>query len=129
VEKILELFVVLENAPGQVGILSRILKKKRVAVHAIGVFEDTARLYVSHPEKAYDLLKENDYAVEIKEVLRVILPNKQGALMDLTMKLGNAGVNIKYMYGAVEKQQRRGVIILEVDKPELAVGIFENHRF
>lgn len=128
-DKIQELFVVLDDKPGALGVLCRILKKKRISIHAIGLFGDTARLYVSHPDKANDVLVENGYAVETCDVLRVVLPNKQGALMDLAMKLGNAGVNITYMYGALEKKQRRGSIILEVDKPDLALGIFKNHRF
>lgn len=128
-EKIKELFVILENKPGVTGKLCRILKKKRVSIYGIGIFQDTARLYVSDPEKALDVLKEHNYAVEIAEVLRVFLPNRPGALMELTMKLGNAGINITYLYGALDKRQKRGVIILEVDKPELAIDIFRNHEF
>lgn len=128
-DKIQEVFVVLENKPSATGKLCRILKKKRISIYAIGVFQDTARLYVSHPDKAIEALREHDYAVDTVDVLRVLLPNKQGALMDLTMKLGNAGINIKYLYGALEKAQRRGTIILEVDEPELAVDIFKNHKF
>lgn len=128
-KKIQELFVVVENKPGTTGEFCRILKKKRVAIYAIGVFADIARLYVSHPDKAAAALEENGYQVEVREVIRVDLPNRVGALMDLTQKLGNAGVNILYLYGTIVEKQKKGAIIMEVDQPDLAMGIFSTHRF
>jgi len=127
--KIQEVFVVLENRPGTIGELTRTLKKKNVAVYAIGVFADVARLCVSDPEKAIAGLKEQGYEVEIRDVLQVDLPNRIGVMMELTQKLGNAGINIEYLYGATEKNRVKGLVILEVDKPDLAMDIFHNHKF
>lgn len=128
-EKITELFVLLEDKPGSIGELTRALKKKRISIYAVGLFIDTARLHVSHPEKALEALQSLGYQAELRDVLKVLLPNRQGALMDLTQKIGNAGINIKYMYGTMLEKQKQGLIILEVDKPELTIDIFRNHRF
>ena len=128
-DKILELFVILEDKPGSISELTRILKRKRISIYAIGLFIDTARLFVSHPEKALEAIHQNNYQAELREVLRVQLPNRKGALMDLTQKLANAKINIKYMYGTMEEKQKRGIIILEVDNSNLALDIFKNHRF
>jgi len=128
-DKILELFVILEDKPGSISELTRILKKKRISIFAIGLFIDTARLYVSHPEKALEAIQINNYPAELREVLRIQLPNKQGALMELTQKFANAEINIKYMYGTMEEKQKRGIIILEVDNAKLALDLFKNHRF
>ncbi len=128
-ETILELFVLLEDKPGSISELTRMLKKKRISIFAIGLFIDTARLYVSHPEKALETILENNYQAELRKVLRVSLPNKQGALMELTQKLANADINIKYLYGTMEESQKRGIIILEVDNTDLANDIFKSHRF
>ena len=128
-DTILELFVILDDKPGSISELTRILKKKRISIFAIGLFIDTARLYVSHPDKALEAIQENNYQAELREVLRVQLPNRQGALMDLTQKLANAKINIKYLYGTMEESQKRGIIILEVDNIKLAMDLFRNHRF
>ena len=128
-ERIQEVYVLLEDAPGAIGKVTRILKKKRISIYGIGLFVDTARLHLSHPEKALDALLEHGYQAELHPVLQVMLPNKQGALADLTQKLGNAGINIIYLYGAMIEKQKRGVVVMEVDKPDLAVEIFKNHRF
>lgn len=128
-ERIRELYVILENQPNTAGELFRLLKKKKIAIYAAGIFQDTARLYVSNTVKALLALQENNYVVEEREVLQVLLPNYQGALMELTMKLGNAGINIEYLYGALEPEQKSGIVILDVDRPDLAMKIFQNHQF
>jgi hypothetical protein len=128
-EKIKELYVVIENRPKATGEMLRILKKKNISIFGVGIFQDTARLYVSEPKQAYQVLHENNYVVEEREVLRVLMPNHPGALMELTTKLGNAGININYLYGALEPKQASGTIILEVDNPTLALDIFKSHKF
>ena len=128
-EKIKELYVVIENRPKSTGEMLRIIKKKNISIFGVGIFQDTARLYVSDSKQAYQVLHENNYVVEEREVLRVLLPNHPGALMELTTKLGNAGININYLYGALEPKQPSGTIILEVDNPALALDIFKSHKF
>jgi len=128
-EKIKELYVVIENRPKATGEMLRILKKKNISIFGVGIFQDTARLYVSEPKQTYQVLHENNYVVEEREVLRVLMPNHPGALMELTTKLGNAGININYLYGALEPKQASGTIILEVDNPTLALDIFKSHKF
>lgn len=128
-QKVLEVFVILDNIPGAISELTRLLKKSRISIHAIGLFIDTARVYVDNPQKALDVLQKYGYNVELREVLSAVIPNRDGALMEMTQKIANAEINIKYLYGAMLDNQKRGLIILEVDKPQLALDIFENHRF
>ena len=126
-EKIQEVYVILENSPGSIGEMCRILKKRNVAIYAIGVFVDSARICVSDTGKAVKGLQEHGYETEVRDMLRVVLPNRKGALMEFTTKLGNSGININYLYGALEEKQKKGTIILEVDQPELALDIFRHH--
>jgi len=128
-EKISEVFVILEDKPGSIAELTRILKKKRISIYAIGLFIDTARLHVSHPEEALAAIQENGYQAEIREVLRIDLPNRLGAMMELTQKFSNAGINIMYLYGTMEEKQKSGIVIMEVDQMQLALDIFRNHEF
>lgn len=126
-EKVSEVFVVLEDHPGSIGGLCRVLKKKGINILAIGVFFDAARLHVDDTAKAIMVLQENDYQLEQREVLRVTMPNKPGMLLQLTEKLGKAGINIQYLYSTLTREQTSGIVILEVDKMQLAVDIFREH--
>ena len=128
-EKIDEVYIILDDKPGSFGKMARILKKKRISIYGIGLFIDTARIHVSHPEKAVEALTAEGYQADLHSVLRVMLPNHAGALLDMTKKLGNADININYLYGAMEEKQKRGMIVFEVDKPKLALDIFKNHKF
>jgi hypothetical protein len=128
-QKITEVFVLLDDQPGSIYELTRILKKKNININAIGLFIDTARLHVDDPQKALELLQENGLQVELREVLGVQMPNKQGTLMQVTKKLSNAGINIKYLYSTMYKGQKDAMVILEVDQLQLALDIFKNHTF
>ena len=128
-KKITELFVLLDDKPGSVYELTRVLKKKKINIEAIGLFIDTARLLVSRPEEARKALQEHGYQADVREVLSVELPNRQGILMEVTQKLSNAGINIIYLYGTMHTGQNSGLIILEVDNMQLALGLFANHKF
>jgi hypothetical protein len=126
-ERVSEVFVVLEDQPGSIGGLCRVLKKKGINILAIGVFYDAARLHVDDTAKAVEVLQENDFQTEKRDVLRVTMPNKPGMLLQLTEKLGKAGINIKYLYSTLSQEQASGTVILEVDKMQLAVDIFREY--
>jgi len=126
-EKVSEVFVIMEDHPGSIGKLCRVLKKKGINILAIGVFFDAARLHVDDTPKAIKVLQENDYQTEERDVLRVTMPNKPGMLMQLTEKLGKAGININYLYSTLTNEQSTGIVILEVDQMQLAVDIFKDH--
>lgn len=128
-EKIQEVFVVLENTPGAAGEMARLLKKKNIDIYAIAMFIDFARMHVSNPQKTLEALLANGYQAELREALRVQLPNQKGNFMALTQKLGNAGINIDYLYCALQEKQKFGTVILEVDQPDLTMDIFKNHKF
>ena len=128
-EKTHQIFVLLENKPGTSFELCRILKKKNISIFAIAMFVDSARLHVSNPEATMEALQEHGYNCEIREVLRELLPNKQGAMMQLTRKLSNAGININYLYGTIDQKQKHGTLILEVDQPKFVLDLFKNHKY
>jgi hypothetical protein len=128
-EKVSEVFVILEDSPGSVGELTKVIKKIGVSIYAIGLFIDSARLHVSDPELTLKSFQEKGYQAELRDVLRVELPNRKGALMELTQKIGNAGINIFYLYGALGEKENKGIVILEVDNTQLTLDIFKNHKF
>jgi len=128
-KKITELFVLLEDKPGSIYELTRVLKKKHINIDSIGLFIDTARLMVNRPEEARKALQENGYQADLREVLSMELPNRQGVLMEVTQKLSNAGINIIYLYGTMQAGQKSGLVILEVDNMPLALDLFANHTF
>ncbi len=124
-EKITEIFVVLENHPSTLGELCSHLSEHRINIEAIGVFQDTAKLYVKNVNKAVKVLDKLDYTTEQRNVLKVDLENRPGALADVASKLGNKGINIEYCYGALSKKGNTTAVILDVSDIDRALEILK----
>ncbi len=124
-EKITELFVVVENRPGALGDLLGCLGRERINVEAIGLFQDVAKLSVSDTGRAVNVLTQSNYQVELREVLRLHLDNKPGSFAIVVSRLGTAGINIDYCYGTVGKGQKDASVILDVPDLERAMSVLE----
>ncbi len=124
-EKITEIFVILENRPSTLGELCSYLAEEGVNIEAIGVFQDTAKFYVNNVTKAQKILNKLNYTTELREVIKVDLENRPGALAELTTKLGNKGINIEYCYGTLSKKGDRVSVILDVSDIDRAIKILE----
>ncbi len=124
-ERITEIFVVLENRPSTLGELCSHLAENNINIEAIGVFQDTAKLYVKNISKAMKILDKLNYATELREVLKVDLENRPGALGDLATKLGNKGINIEYCYGTLSRKGKAASVILDVSDIDRALKLFK----
>jgi hypothetical protein len=124
-EKITEIFVVLENRPSTLGELCSYLAENKVNIEAIGVFQDTAKLYVKNTSKAVKVLSKADYTTDLRDVLKVELENRPGALAEIASKLGNKGINIEYCYGTITKKAGTAAVILDVSDIDRAMKILK----
>lgn len=124
-ERITEIFVVLENRPATLGELCSHLAESRINIEAIGVFQDTAKLYVKNVNKAIKILDKLDYTTEMREVLKVDLENRPGALAEVATKLGNKGINIEYCYGALSKKGNTTAVIMDVSDVDKALKVLK----
>jgi len=124
-ETIAEIYVVLENKPGTLGELCSHLAENGINIEAIGVFQDTAKLYVKAVNKAVKLLTRLNYETELRDVLLVELENRPGALADVTSKLGNKGINIEYCFGTITKKGSKTSVILDVSDTDKAIKILK----
>lgn len=122
-ERITELYVILENKPSVLGDLCSFLAENEINIDAIGVFHDTAKLYVQNLNKAVKLLGKLNYIVELRDVLRVDLENRPGALAEVTTKLGDEGINIEYCYGTLSRKGSLVSVIMDVSNIDRAVQV------
>jgi hypothetical protein len=124
-ERITEIFVVLENRPSTLGELCSHLAEHKVNIEAIGVFQDTAKLYVKDINKAMKLLDKLEYTTEMRDVLKVDIENRSGALAEIATKLGDRGVNIEYCYGTLSKKVDITSVIMDVSDIDKAIKILK----
>lgn len=94
------------KTPNEVGTLGKVsasvkdagLNISHLCAYAVGD-EAYFRIVVSDPDKATQILKEAGYKVSQDEILEVEFENTPGTLSPIAKKLGDAGVDIKYIYG------------------------------
>jgi hypothetical protein len=115
-ERITEIFVVLENRPSTLGDLCGCLSESGINIEAIGLFQDTAKLYVKNVNKAMKVLSKYNYEAELRDVLRVDLENKPGALTEVATLLGN---------GTLSKKASSASVILDVSDIDRALKILK----
>ena len=124
-ERITELFVVVENKAGALGELLGNLTKEKINIEAIGLFQDVAKLSVSDVDLAMKALSRGKYQVEKREVLRLDLDNKPGSFAFVASRLGAAGINIDYCYSTVGKGQKSAAVIVDVKNLDQAMSVLE----
>jgi hypothetical protein len=124
-EKITELFVVVENRPGALGELLGCLGREKINIEAIGLFQDVAKLSVSDVDQAVKVLRQHNYQVEQREVLRLHLDNKPGSFAMVVSRIGAAGINIDYCYSTVATGQRNAAVIIDVEDLDRAMSVLK----
>jgi hypothetical protein len=124
-EKITELFVVVENKPGALGDLLGCIGREKINIEAIGLFQDVAKLSVSDVDRAAKVLRQHNYQVELREVLRLHLDNKPGSFAMVVSRIGAAGINIDYCYSTVATGQKNAAVILDVEDLDRAMSVLK----
>ncbi|OYT55113.1 MAG: amino acid-binding protein [Candidatus Altiarchaeales archaeon ex4484_2] len=122
-----QLSVFLENEPGRLVKVTRILEDAGIDIRALTVAETAdfgiLRLIVNDPGKAHRILKENSVAVALDSVLGVEVEDKPGGLRAIAEILAEGEVNIEYVYAFVTRSHEKAFVVLRVDDRERAVKV------
>ena len=109
-----QLSVFLENKTGRINEVTRILGKYGINMHAFSMAETTdfgiLRLIVSEVEKAVEILREENFAVMLTEVICIKCSNKAGALSTILEQLSKKEIFIEYMYAFADGEYANTVI-------------------
>jgi len=129
-EKRTQLSIAMENAPGQLGRLCRVLTQADVNIRAICVSDATdvsvIRILVSDTPAAEQMLREAGFAFTSQDVLVVELDDRPGALEDMAIRLGQAGVNLHYLYATANGIEGKARVVLRVSDVETAGQILSD---
>ena len=113
-----QLSVFLENKTGRINEVTQILGKNVINMHAFSMAESTdfgiLRLIVSEVDKAVEVLRANDFAVMLTDVVCLHCSNVAGAMSVLLERLAQEKIFIEYMYAFAEGE-KASVIIRPTD--------------
>jgi len=117
--KITQISVFIENKSGRLYEICDLLGRNNLNIRALSLADTSdfgiLRLIMSDPEKAYRLLKENEFTVGKTDVIAVEVPDVPGGLASVLKVLSDNNVNVEYMYAFVEKSRDFAVMIFRFD--------------
>ena len=127
--------VFIENKPGSLSAFAHLLRENGIDIRALSIadVEDYGilRIIVDDVYKTTNILKNANYVFKITSVLAVPLKDSPGSLADVLDVLGNAGINIEYLYAFVGRQRSRAFVIFRVSEKdqELAANVLTENGF
>lgn len=126
----------LENRPGALAEVSRLLAKEKINIQGISVAENTdtalVQLIVSNSAKTQKALKRAGIPFTSQKVSVIVLAHEPGSLSGLAADLAKAKVNISYIYATAADDQSACCVVIgaeALDKVEqVAAGRSQERR-
>jgi hypothetical protein len=125
-----QLSVFLENKSGRITEVLEALGEENIRITALSI-ADTAefgllRLIVSDPEKARELLKKNNFTVNMTDVISVIAPNEAGHYARVLKILSDQDISVEYTYAY--SVGAKSIIILRCSNTGEAIEALKSHE-
>ena len=113
-----QLSVFLENKPGALQQLTRVLAASEVDMKGLSLSEMTdfgiVRLIVKDTITAANVLREAGFVSSINPVLAYEIPNEPGGLNRLLELLTGSGINVEYMYSCATGKGSNACLVFRV---------------
>jgi len=116
-----QISVFIENKRGRLADITKTLGDSGVDIGALCIADTRdfgiLRVIVDKPDLAMEVLKKENYAVSMTEVLAISVDDRPGGLAEALRILDGCGVDIEYMYHYARKNEDKASIILRVSDP------------
>ena len=129
--KIMQISIFIENQSGRLWEVCNLLGENGINIRALSLADTSdfgiLRLIVNDPEKAYKILKENDFTVGKTEVIAVEVPDNPGGLAKVLKILRDNNINVEYMYAFVERSGNFAIMIFRFDETDKAIKVLNQN--
>ena len=127
-----QISIFLENKPGRLLSITRILEENGIDIRALSV-SDTKdfgilRLIVSAPDKACAVLRDAGCTVTLTEVIGIGVTDKPGGLAEAVEVLNDNNINVEYMYAFISRTDDIAYVILRVEDNAKASEILKKNN-
>jgi hypothetical protein len=132
VDPVKQFSVFTENRVGRLFDLIGLLRESNVHVIAITVLDTTdsaiLRLIVDDPDKARELMVNNDFPFTEADVLSIEIED-ESSIKGILAALLEAEINVHYVYSYIKRPQGRSALALNVEDSEIAAQALANQGF
>lgn len=125
-----QLSLMVEDEPGALARVCTELAQVAVNISAIMITrgprgEAPMRVVVSHVETAKKVLDSLHIKYTEEDVLAIRLKERPGAVGRVTRKLAEQEIDVRYLYGSIEKDSDRALVVLAVSDLDQASRILK----
>ena len=125
-----QLSIFLENKTGRLTEVTQVLAREGINLSALCIAENAdfgiLRGVVSEPDRAYQVLKDNHFAVSVTNVVGFACPNTPGSLAQVLGYLSEAGIFIEYMYSFANGDSAN--VIIRPTNLEACIDVLKQKR-
>lgn len=124
-----QISVFMENKIGPLAEITTLLAQHQINMRALSVAETQdfgiLRIIVEEPEKAEQVLKDNQIIFRESSVLAVLMEDRPGSMAAVVDQLAQAGIPVEYAYAFITRQADNACLILKVKEDEAAEALLE----
>jgi len=125
-----QISVFLENKPGQLAAVMKLIKDSGINVRALSLADTRdfgiLRMIVNDTDRTLSMLKSSGYVATANEIIAVSVPDKPGQLSRIVDILAAGNVNIEYLYAFTGKSDRSVSFVIRVDDSDQASATLED---
>ncbi len=125
-----QLSVFLENRSGRLTQVLEVLGRENIKITALSVADTSEfgilRLLVTDPDKAKQILKNNDFTVNITEVISVSAPSEAKHYAKVLKILSDRNISVEYTYAFTVDD--KSIIILRCSNNREAINELKSHE-
>ena len=119
----------MENKPGHLRTICRTLADAGISITTLSLADTQQygilRLLTDNWEGARDALSAAGFVVNITEVLAVEVDDKPGGLLRILDIIGEAEINIEYMYAFTFHRGENAIMVFRFDNPDKAISALQ----
>jgi len=113
-----QISIFVENKPGKISKITEVIGKAKINLKAMTIADSGSfgiiKIMTDNNQKAYEVLKNNNFLVSFQDVVVVEIPDKVGSFHKLAKILEKSKINIEDAYGFITEEGVRAVLILKV---------------
>ncbi|MBE6853865.1 MAG: acetolactate synthase [Ruminococcus sp.] len=123
-KNIRQLSVFIENKTGKLSTVLKLIGHNKIDIRAMNIADTNdfgiLRLILSDTESALSILKDNEYAVAITDVIAICVDDTPGGLAGALSVLDAEGISVEYMYASLSDKGDAANVVIRVDDNEKA---------
>ena len=127
-----QISVFVENKPGKLMELAKLLEENSIDMRALSVGETEdfgiLRIIVDDVYDTIRVLKDASYVCSVTDVVAVELPDQPGSLRKVLSVLSDNQINVEYTYAFAARKRNAAYMIFRVSDNEKAIEALNKNK-